>query len=191
MIQMVLFVLVGIALLASLVSLACRRKVEGGSVELVQAHRALNTLQAGLLPADLVARVFDRADLDYVESEGSAEIRDLFMAERRHVALLWVNRVRKQVLSLKRFHLGSSRFYAELNLRTEFSLAVDFARLLFACRLLQAFVYLRGPYAAPRFVGAMAATATRVCNVSQKSLAFLTPVYAASPADRAARPARF
>lgn len=191
MIQLILFLLVGALLLVSLTSFAWRRRAEGGSTALVQARQALNALQGGLLPAELVARVFDRADLDYVESQPSAELRDLFIEERKRVALLWVRRVREQLLSLKRFHSGSARFYARLDLRTELSLFMDFNRLLFACRMLEVFVHLRGPYAAPRIVGAMAATATKVCSVSQESLAFLTPVYAARAADGAARPARY
>ncbi len=189
MIQLVLFVTIGALLLFAVVSFALRRRVEGGSVALVQARQALNQLQVGLLPADLVGRVFDRADLDYVESQSSAEVRELFMEERKRVALLWVSRVRKQLGNLKKFHLGSSRFYAHLNVGTELLLAFDFARLLFACRLLELFVRLRGPYAAPRMVGAMAATATKVCHVSQESLAFLTPAYAQA-VDAPARPTR-
>ena len=183
MIQLILFVTIGGLLLFAVGSFAFRRRVEGGSIALVQARQALNVLQAGLLPADLVARIFDRADLDYVEMQCSPELHDLFMEERKRVALLWVSRVRKQVVNLKKFHLGSSRFYARLNVGTELSLAFDFARVLFACRMLELFVQVRGPYAAPRMVGAMAATATKVCHVSQDSLAFLTPAYAARGAE--------
>lgn len=178
MIQLILFLAIGSLLLLSVGSFALRRQVEGGSDALLQARQALSTLQGGLLPTELVARIFDRVDLDYVESQSSRELRDLFMEERKRVALLWVSRVRKQLMNLKRFHLGASRFYARLDVRTELSLAFDFTRLLLACRMFQIFVQLRGPYAAPRMVGAMAATATRVCNVSQASLAFLTPAYA-------------
>jgi hypothetical protein len=101
-----------------------------------------------------------------------------------------VSRVRKQVLSLRSFHLGSARFYARLSPRTELSLAVDFAALLFKCRLLQIFLYLRGPYAVPRMVGSTAATAVRVCKISEESLAFLIPVYADRVGGSAAGPAR-
>jgi len=190
-IQLIVFVLIGALLLLSVSSFAWRRRAEGGSGVLVQAQHALNTLQAGLLPADLVARIFDRADLHFVESHASPEIRSLFMEERKRVALLWVRRVRQQLESLQQFHLGSARFYARLNLRTELSLAADFAQLYFACRLLQVFVHLRGPYAAPRIVGATAATATKVCKVSQESLAFLTPAYATGTAGGPAQPTRF
>ncbi len=191
MIQLISFLVIGALLLVSLYSFArSSNRAEGGSGAMVQAKHALNALQAGLLPPELVGRIFSREDLEYVESETSEEIRELFMEERKKVALFWVSRVRKQVLSLKRFHLGSARFYARLSLRTELALAVDFATLLFACRALQVFLYLRGPYAAPGIVGSTAATAARVCKVSEKSLSFLTPAYAGRVGDRATRPAR-
>jgi hypothetical protein len=190
-IQLIAFLLVGALLLVSLYFFATRtQRAEGSSGALVEAKHALNTLQAGLLPAELVGRIFARNDLDYVESSTSKEIRDLFLEERTKIALSWVSRVRKQVLTLKSFHLRSARFYAQLNLRTELALAVDFAALLFACRALQVFLYLRGPYAAPGIVVSTAASATRVCKISQDSLAFLTPAYAGQVSAGASRSPR-
>ncbi len=191
MIQLISFLSIGALLLISLGFFARRgQRAEGGSGALVQAKQALNTLQGGLLPSELVTRIFDRQDLKYIESESSKEIRELFLEERKTIALSWVSRVRKQVLSLRSFHLGSARFYAQLSLRTEISLAVDFAALLFECRALQFFLYVRGPFAVPRMVGSTAATATRVCKISEQSLAFLTPAYAVRVGDSATRPAR-
>jgi hypothetical protein len=190
-IQLISFLSIGALLLISLGFFVRRgQRAEGGSGALVQAKQALNTLQGGLLPSELVGRIFDRQDLEYVDSETSKEIRELFLEERKTIALSWVSRVRKQVLSLRSFHLGSARFYAQLSLRTEISLAVDFAALLFECRALQFFLYVRGPFAVPRMVGATAATATRVCKISEQSLAFLTPVYAVRVGEGATRPAR-
>ena len=189
MIQLISFLLIGALLLVSLYSFMRReQRAEGGSGALVEARQALNTLQAGLLPPELVGRIFARGDLDYVDSEASKEIRELFLDERKKIALSWVSRVRKQILSLRRFHLRSARFYAQLSVRTEVALAVDFAALLFECRALQVFLYVRGPYAAPRMVGSTAATATRVCKISEQSLAFLTPAYAGRMGNRIARP---
>ncbi len=191
MIQLISFLVIGALLLVSLYSFAWRsQRAEGGSGAMLEARQAVNALQAGLLPPELVGRIFNRQDLEYVESQTSAEIRELFLEERKKIALFWVGRVRKQVLSLQRFHLGSARFYARLSLRTELSLAVDFTTLLFACRALQVFLYFRGPYAAPGIVGSTAATASRVCTISAKSLSFLTPAYAGTVIDSAARPAR-
>lgn len=188
---MISFLVIGALLLFSLYSLARRgRRAEGGSGAMVQAKQALNSLQSGLLPPELVGRIFARQDLEYVESHSPIEIRELFLEERKQVALSWVSRVRKQVLSLRRFHLGSARFYARLSVRTELSLAVDFAILLCACRVLQISMFFGGPYAAPGIVGSTAATATRVCKVSEESLAFLTPAYASRAVGRAAGPGR-
>jgi hypothetical protein len=189
-IQLISFLVIGALLLVSLYFFARRgHRAEGGSGAMVEARQALNALQAGLLPPELVGRVFARADLKYVESETSDAIRELFLEERKAVALSWVSRVRKQVLSLRRFHLGSARFYARLSPWTELALAGHFAVLLIECRMLQVSLYLRGPYAAPRMVGFTAAAAARVCKVSEESLAFLTPAYAGRVSDRAT-PAR-
>jgi len=186
-IQLILFLSIGAALLFALTFSLRPRRAEGGSTALVQARQALSVLQGGLLPAEMVARVFDRTDLDYVELHGSSEVRRLFLEERTRVALLWISRVREQLQSLREFHAGAARHYAGLNPLTELSLLMDFTRLMLACRILQAFVYLRGPYTAPRIVGATAATAARVCSVSQESLAFLTPAYAAAGGNAARR----
>jgi hypothetical protein len=45
--------------------------------------------------------------------------------------------------------------------------------LLALCRFLQIAVYLRGPYAAPGMVRTVAASAGRVCSISERSLQFL------------------
>lgn len=184
MIQLIPYIAIALGLGASLASFALRKRVEGGSDAMVKAKHALGTLQAGLLPAEFVSRMFDTADLKFVEAQASKEIRDLFVQERKQVVLSWVSRVRQQVVDLQSFHLGSARFYAGLSLATEFALAMDFLKLRVACRVLQVSVALGGPYAAPRMVLSTAATATRVCNVSEKSLAFLTPAYAMPTANR-------
>jgi hypothetical protein len=189
--QLISFIAIAIGLGVSLASLALRKRVEGGSDAMVKAKQALSSLQAGLLPAEMVARIFDRTDLVYVESQSSNDIREMFMSERKLVVLCWIRRVRQEVDDLRNFHLGSARFYAGLSLTTEISLGFDFAMLLLACRALQVSVYLGGPYAAPRMVASTAAIANRVCAISERSLAFLTPAYVVPAAQQAViRPVR-
>jgi hypothetical protein len=189
--QLFTFIAIAVGIGVSLASLALRKQAEGGSDAMVKARQALSSLQAGLLPAEFVARIFDRADLSYVESQSSKEIRELFMAERKQVVLSWIRRVRQEVNDLKSFHLGSARFYAGLSLTTEISLGFDFALLMLACHALQVSVYLGGPYAAPQMVASTAAVANRVCAISERSLAFLTPAYVVPAAEQAViRPGR-
>ncbi|MGD1210212.1 MAG: hypothetical protein ABR973_02490 [Candidatus Acidiferrales bacterium] len=185
MIQLIFFLLVGALLLSSLFFLARRgSRAEGNARVLVEARQALNALQVGLLPRELVARIFANDDREYVASAAPGPLYELFLNERKKVALSWVNQVHTQVLSLKRFHLGAARFYTRLSLRTEIELAWHFAALLIACRAVQLVVYLGGPFAAPRMVGTTATVAAKVCEISEKSLAFLNPVQFGPVADR-------
>jgi len=176
-IQLILFLVVGALLLSSLffLSRGATTRAEGGAEVLCEARKALSSLQGDLLPPELVARIFARTDLDYVNSSTCDSVRKLFLAERERIALSWVGHVRRQVVSLRQFHLGSARHYARLNFKTEVALAVDFAILLFACRMLDLMLRIRGPYGAPRVVATTAAAAARVCEISEKSLGFLRP----------------
>lgn len=176
MIQLVLFLLIA-AIFCALLFFFARKPgthAEDGADAIVSARQALNSLQGNLLPPELVHRIFAREDLEFVSSVGSKTIREEFVRERRTVALRWVGQVRKQILSLKVFHSGHSRFYAQLDLRTEFELALTFASLLLACRLLEGVFHIRGPFAAPKMVGRMIGAAGNICAASERSLAFLS-----------------
>lgn len=183
MTALIIYLLIGAGLFLFLLVMARRRgaPVEGCGEEFVQARHALRTLQLGLLPANLVERIFDRGDFEYVVAETPREIRNLFLAERKRISLIWVRRVRGEIRNLMHFHLGYSRFQSKLNLKTELRLALDFVLLLLACRTLQLWLYLRGPYSAPAMVGVAAEAAARVCRISEQSLAFLNPAAGDSP----------
>jgi hypothetical protein len=177
MISLIFFLCVGVALFSSLFLLARRNQVpEGSATDLVEARQALRTLQGGLLPLDLVNRVFAKRDWEYVRLEAPRSVQELFMDERKGIALLWLTQVRTQIRSLQRFHRGAARHYARLNPRVEVELAMSFGALMAACQALQVLVYIAGPYAAPGMVGVVASTATRACKISEKSLGFLDAV---------------
>lgn len=187
MIQLVFFLTIGVLLFSSLFFLARRKaRPEGTSDALVEARQALSSLQAGLLPERLVQRVFDRGDWDYVKTEAPKAVRQLFLEERKRIAILWIDQVRNQIRNLSRFHRGSARHYAKLNPRTEMELAFSFFGLVWACRALQVAVSVAGPYAAPRLVGAMATAAARTCKISEQSLAFLNAAQLGMLSNRAA-----
>jgi len=186
LILLIFFLFIGASLFSSLFFLGRRnpRRPEGISGTLVEASQALSTLKLGLLPRELVARIFAKGDFEYVASSAPRSVQEFFLDERKRVALCWVNQVRTQILSLRRFHRGSARAYARLSVKTELNLALSFASLLLACRALQVVLYARGPYAAPRMIGAMAGTAARVCRISEESLAFLNSARMAPLSDR-------
>jgi hypothetical protein len=176
-IQLAIFVGIGLGFLI-LLFLVMRRPTtaaEGSAGALVAAKRALQDLQTGLLPEDLIDRVFGKRDVEYVTSLASKNVLDLFMAERQRLALAWVSHVREQLLSLKEFHTRRSRMFANMSRATEISIALDFAGLQVQCCVLRLLLQWRGPYAAPRLVRKTASTAAGLCAVFDKSLAFLTP----------------
>lgn len=177
MMQLVIFLVVAIGLLGLLL-VAMRRQpshAAGSAGELVTAKRTLESLQLGLLPAELVDQIFGGRDLTYVATIGSNEIRSLFLSERKRLALTWIRRVRKQIRALKDFHVSRSRMFTQMSRWRELSLAFNFAGLEARCRILQLLLLWRGPYAAPDFARRTAATAGRVCSTLDQSLAFLTP----------------
>jgi len=175
MIALILYVGLGIALFALLYVLARRNHtpVEGSSHQFVEARGSLQTLQQGLLPQELITRIFDRRDLEYITGNAPPEIRALFLAERKRISIEWVRRVRLEILHLMHFHRAHSRFHSQISLPTEMRLALNFSGLLLACRALETIFRFRGPYAAPRMVNATASAAARLCMASEKSLAFL------------------
>lgn len=174
MVQLLFFSGVGVLLFIFLFLLARRGRPEGGAEVLVCARQALITLRTELLDQQLVAHIFAPDDLMFVRSQNSPSIESIFVKERRRVALMWVERVRSQIELLRQLHLGSARFYARLEFKTELSLAWSFATLHVACRALKLAFWLAGPYAAPRMVSAVADAASNVCEISRQSVSFLS-----------------
>ncbi len=185
MMQLIVFLLLGAIFVGVLCLFLGRQgtRLEGGAQAVVSARQALNSLQGALLPPELIHRVFAREDLDFVSSAAPPGIRKLFIRERKAIALRWIRDVRKQVLSLKDFHSGHSRFCAQLDLGTEIELALRFASLLLVCRLLEIILYVRGPFAAPKMVARVIDVAGNICLVSERSLAFLSRTVPAGSVD--------
>lgn len=174
MFQLLFFLIIGVLLFAFLFLLARRGRAEGGARALVGARQALCTLRSELLPHNLVDRIFARDDLDYVLSLRSPSAETVFFTQRKRIALMWVDRIQAQIRHLRHLHLGSARFYARLEFKTELSLAWSFTVLLVSCRALQFAIIVGGPYAAPAIVGTVTQAAGHVCEISARSLAFLT-----------------
>jgi hypothetical protein len=175
MIALLISTVISIWLFFSLLRLRRRPKIEGGAQALLKARNSLDLLQDGLLPESIVSRVFTTADYDYVSRVATADVQQLFMQERKRLALLWVGHILLQIETLKEFHLGSARFYTKLSPRTEMRLALEFLALSWVCRLLQLSIYVRGPYAMPGMVQHAAAMASRICDTSSKVVTVVSP----------------
>lgn len=175
MTELLLFLILGGAFLFFIYSFATSRpRVAGSAEDLLKARQDLDSLQSGLLPAEVVERIFTRTELEYVVRQAD-EVQPLFLAERKRLALLWAGHLLKRIQDLRKFHLGSARLYSRLRLTTEIRLAFEFFTLLSVCRALQLAIYLRGPYAAPQMVGRVSAAAASLCVTSEEIMNFLKP----------------
>jgi hypothetical protein len=170
------FFVVGALLFVALYLVATRpQHTVPPSQFLVDTRQAVSSLEASLLPVEVVGRIFDRTDRDYIIQRCPPEVGALFLGERRRVALLWVDHLRARILTLRRFHSSLARHHSNLSWKAELRVGTDFALLLLACQVLKVVIRLAGPFAAPEFVGSTVATAWRLCNASRKSLAFMAP----------------
>ena len=188
MITLIFFLAAAAGLLVLLFVLSRRNPgAEGSAQALLDARRAVQALQNGLLPPDFVAHIFARRDLEYVIADTSKEIQRLFLKERKKIVLAWVSEIRRQIVYLQHFHLGYSRHFARLKISTEIALALDFMALRMECRALYLFYYLRGPYGAPNFPSKTVAAAERLCALTGRSLAFLAPAEVTPVGDDSAQ----
>ncbi|MFY9753931.1 MAG: hypothetical protein WAJ92_14910 [Candidatus Acidiferrales bacterium] len=178
MIALLFFVGVGVLLLVGLYFLlrghpAGSARPGDSALAVVEARNALETLQDSLLAPELISRIFAKEDCDFVTEAAPGQIREMFLRERRRIALLWIVRVRRQIASLLRLHRSEARFHAQLNFAKEVALLADFGVLLLSCRTLQLSIFLRGPYGARPLAGKTVLAAARLCDVTGRSLDFL------------------
>lgn len=178
MTNLILFLSIGLGLLVAVYVLVLRKPAVlavGSAQALLDARRSLRTLQSALLPEEFVARIFGEEDYDYLLRVGPRSVQRMFLRERKATALSWVSRIRMQISSLMQFHRSYSRFYERLSVSMELSMAMNFAMLLFCCRALQISILLHGPYAAGAMARRTVKTASVVCDLTGRSLAFLNP----------------
>ncbi|MGA8034775.1 MAG: hypothetical protein WA823_06500 [Candidatus Acidiferrales bacterium] len=176
MIGLIFSLLIALGLLIFLLLLARPQRtptIEGSGQLVVDARGALDRLQRDLLPREFVSRLYDRRDLDFVMACTPREVQKRFLAERKRLAIAWVGRVREEIVELRRLHVGQSRLYANIGMRSEVALAFDFASFLIACRILELALRIRGPYGVPGIVRWTMGAADRLCAISEKSLELL------------------
>jgi hypothetical protein len=139
--------------------------------ELNEARRALTSLETGLLPLDIVGRIFAKADREYVRSQGLDAAYGVFLEERRRIALAWVRQVRQRVMTLWHFHNHAMRHSPDLKFGSEARLAWNFVVLLLACQTLELLIYGVGPFTAPSMVGSASRAAARICGTLRDTVA--------------------
>jgi hypothetical protein len=94
---------------------------------------------------EFVARIFSRADREFVVATKCAELVKLFRNERKAVALLWVQQTSAAIQNTMREHKRMARASADLEVATELRLIFLYMQLMLICGVLSVAVQSGGP----------------------------------------------
>jgi hypothetical protein len=150
-------------------------------IDLSEARDALGNLQSHFLPVSLVDRILDGNDLAFVREQKEPRILQLLEAERKAIAMYWLQHTRLQVSLLMSFYVKSARHSAKLAASLELKLAFHYLAFLATCDALEGLIWLRGPFHAPRVARRTMIVATRFCEVSEKILTVAESRHASVP----------
>ena len=97
--------------------------------------------------AACIQRIFSSEDRDFVEKQGSTRLRQVYRAERTHVALYWVKRASSDVAQIMRDHRLGARESQNLEVAREVGLTLRYAEFRILCGMLVLLIRLFGPHA--------------------------------------------
>lgn len=112
----------------------------------------------------LVERIFAQEDLDFVLGY-APEMRQVFLCERRTIALFWLRRIRNIVAQILDLHRGAARSNASLSPSLEIRFAMSYLAFLLTYQTVHSLIWLRGPFAARSLGAHVIGTAERVSYV--------------------------
>ena len=97
-------------------------------------------------PVETVSRIFSREDQEFVSRLQCASIEKLFRAERKSLALYWVQRTTQAIQGIMREHTQLTRRTPDLEFRTEMKILFRYAELRIVCGFLFLSIELAGPF---------------------------------------------
>lgn len=162
MTELIISLAAGLALLILLLVWAQRSAIAAGKKELSEAQETLTDLQLEPPPRALRDRIFDWQDWQYVSRRAPLGVQQLFLQERKAVALLWLRQTRRQTRRLIDFHRRAVRRNINLSPAVEVRLAARYMLFLLAFWILLALIWVRGPFSARRMVGYAAGLAEQL-----------------------------
>ena len=96
-------------------------------------------------PAEVVDRVFARADWEFVRGLQARGIERLFQQERKAIALVWVGQTSALMQRVIGEHARAARQSKNLEFSTEINIVAQFLVLMAVCGILSAAIQIAGP----------------------------------------------
>lgn len=152
---------VGVLLVLLLLSLwrkaavSARERPIGDSLPLDQQ------LELDPCPEETFPKIFSLEDREFIASLRCAFLEKFFLAERKALALLWVQQTSRGIQRVMREHTELTRRSADLEFTTEMKIFLRYAELRMVCGFLCLSIELAGPF----WVRGLAVYAS---NVSQR-----------------------
>jgi hypothetical protein len=94
---------------------------------------------------EYVRKIFSRTDWEFILQMRSPRLRQLFLRERKAVALYWVQQTSRAIRRILREHAAASRRSRDLELAREAKIFLQYAELRVVCGLLYISIGLAGP----------------------------------------------
>lgn len=140
----------------------------------LMARQILSDLHLDLPSRAAMERIFNSSDLEFVSRRAPANVRKLFLEERRRLARIWLSRTREQVRDLFRFHVLVARADARLRPANELRLAAAYLSFAASYWVLWCLIVTRGPFAARRSIRFVAGVAEGFRTSSEQILSSIS-----------------
>jgi hypothetical protein len=173
--HIILSLLLGVLLLG--LSLYWLLRSELAAKDVPTAQSTLENLRATSFRADLIHRALDDGDFLFVYAQKNRQIVDLLEAERKAIAMCWLQKTRRQVKVVMAFHVKSARHNAGLVPMREIKLAFEYLNFLLVCDALRMFVWMCGPFRARKVARRTVAAKARLYAASERILMITTERY--------------
>ncbi len=144
---LVLFLGVAVALLLLLLLWLRQPGTDTREQDLAAVREGLAALNMRVPPRDLVERIFAQEDLDHVRRNTPADVLPLFLSERRKLTILWLRSTKLRVQEVMVLYRRAVRGSNSLRTVVEVRPAVNYALFLLSFELMQAAVWMFGPFA--------------------------------------------
>jgi len=145
---------IGFFLIASLVYLLRRRGSEEEDVRWFRDRDlAIPTAQFEDHRKEQLDRIFGFEDWDFIRNSTSNRVQQLFLKERKAIALSWLSQLRMQARAGMDLHVARVRASEELEPLSELRLAIDYYAFLAKSGFIAVIVLIGGPMALRGMVG--------------------------------------
>ena len=141
----VLVILLGFLFIVLIGFSLIRGGARSGSMRNRSEEQTAAALSAGPCPPEVLERIFEPGDSDFIARQHSREAQELFHRERKRLAYLWLRQTRREIAHVRQFHAEIARKSANLNPGTEFKIALDCLLVSGMCWLMAVAIYFLGP----------------------------------------------